>query len=184
MVRTGVAQSDGRIFQTISSPILNGAGNLAFTGALKTGVGGVASANATGVWTISPEGELATIARVGDAAPGLSGARFASFSQIAYPDEAGIAFTATLATGAGGVTTSNNFGFWAASEPGSSPSLIIRTGDSFVVGGVTKTISKFSVYSASAATAGARRSFNALGDVIFVLTFTDGTSGLFKYELP
>jgi len=184
MVRTGVAQSDGRIFQTISSPILNGAGNLAFTGALKTGVGGVASANATGVWTISPEGELATIARVGDEAPGLSGARFASFSQIAYPDEAGIAFTATLATGAGGVTTSNNLGFWAASEPGSSPSLIIRTGDSFAVGGVTKTISKFSVYSASTATAGASRSFNALGDVQFLLTFTDGTSGLFKYELP
>jgi len=62
--------------------------------------------------------------------------------------------------------------------------LIIRTGDSFVVGGVTKTISKFSVYSASAATTGAQRSFNALGDVIFLLTFTDGTSGLFKYELP
>ena len=147
-------------------------------------MGGVSSANATGVWAISPEGELATIARVGDEAPGLSGARFASFSQVAYPDEAGIAFTATLVAGAEGVTSSNNFGFWAASDPGDSPSLIIRTGDSFAVGGQTKTISTMSVYSASTATAGARRSFNILGDVIFLLTFTDGSSGLFKYELP
>lgn len=181
LLRTGVADGEGRVFQTISSPILNGAGNLVFTATLKTGVGGVSTANATGVWMVSPEGEISTVVRAGDLAPGLSGARFASFSQIACPDEAGIAFIATLATGVGGVTTSNNTGLWAAPAPGEEPVLVIRVGDSFSVGGVAKTVSAIGVFSSSANTAGAGRSFNAFGDLILKLTFTDGSSGLFAY---
>jgi len=181
LVRTGVADGGGRVFQAISSPLLNGAGNLAFTGTLKTGVGGVSTANATGVWMVSPEGEISTIARAGDSAPGLSGARFAFFSQIAFPDESGVAFIATLAAGSGGVTTSNNTGLWATPAPGEEPVLVIRIGDSFSVGGVAKTVSAIGVFSASANTAGAGRSFNAFGDLILKLTFTDKSSGLFAY---
>ena len=181
LVRTGVADDAGRVFQTISSPILNEAGNLAFTATLKTGVGGVSTANATGVWMVSPEREISTIARAGDLAPGLSGVRFASFSQIACPDEAGIAFIATLTTGTGGVTTANNTGLWVAPAPGEEPVLVIRVGDSFSVDGVAKTVSAIGVFSSSASTAGAGRSFNAYGDLIFKLTFTDKSAGLFTY---
>ena len=181
LVRTGVADGEGRVFQSISSPILNGAGHLVFTATLKTGVGGVSTANATGVWMVSPLGAISTVARAGDLAPGLSGARFASFSQIACPDEAGITFIATLATGTGGVTASNNTGLWAAPAPGEEPVLVIRVGDSFSVGGVAKTVSAIGVFASSANTAGVARSLNAFGDLILKLTFTDGSSGLFTY---
>lgn len=182
VVRTGGADSGGRIFQTLSSPILNGAGNIAFTGTLRSGVGGVSTANATGVWTVSPDGPVAIVARAGDEAPGTGGARFATFPQISYPDEAGIAFTATLA--GTGITTTNNTGLWASPSPGAPVELVLRTGDSFLVGGVAKTVSTFSAYAASAATAGAGRGFNAFGDVVFLVTFSDGTRGIFKFEMP
>ena len=181
LARTGVANPDGRVFQTISSPVLNGAGELAFTGTLKAGIGGVSSSNATGIWIVSPEGVLSTVARAGDLALGLSGAKFASFNQIVLPDEAGIAFIAKLATGTGGVTTSNNTGLWAAPVPGEQPALVIRVGDSFSVGGVAKTVSTIGVFSSSTNTAGAGRSFNAFGDLILKLTLTDKSSGLFTY---
>jgi hypothetical protein len=182
LVRTGVPDAGGRVFQTLSSPILNGAGNIAFTGTLRAGLGGVSTANATGVWAVLPEGSVATVARAGDEALGTGGARFATFTQIAYPDEAGIAFTATLA--GTGVAATNNTGFWAAPSAGAPPALVLRTGDSFLVGGVAKTVSTFSAYAASAATTGAGRGFNAFGDVVLLVTFTDGFRGIFKYEMP
>jgi hypothetical protein len=47
--------------------------------------------------------------------------------------------------------------------------------------GVAKTVSAIGVFSSSANTAGAARNFNAIGDLILKLTFTDGSSGLFTY---
>jgi hypothetical protein len=157
---------------------------LAFTGTLKAGIGGVSSSNATGIWIVSPEGVLSTVARAGDLAPGLSGAKFASFNQIVLPDEAGIAFVATLATGSGGISSSNNIGLWAAPVSGGEPVLIVRIGDSLTVGGVVKTIASFSVFSASPNTPGAGRHFNAAGDLVFRLVFTDKSSGIFRYPAP
>jgi hypothetical protein len=180
LVRTGTADADGRVFQTLSSPVLNGAGNLAFTGTLRTGIGGVSSANATGLWVVSPGGEIETVARVGDAAPGLQDARFATFSQITYPDESGIAFVATLATG-NGTTSSNNTGLWSAPSPGEQPVLVVRTGDSLAVGGSVKTVSAIGIFSPSKNTTGAGRGFSALGNLVFRLTFTDKSSGIFSY---
>lgn len=188
LVRTGALGSDGRAFQSLSAPILNDAGHIVFTGALKTGVGGVTSANATGIWTVSSNNTLATIVRAGDAAHGLNGALFASFNQIAFPEEnwnaqtAGVAFIATLATGPGGITKLNNIGLWISSTPGTAPSLVVRIGDSFSVGGVARTVSSFALFSASPTTTGARRSFNSIGELVFKLTFTDGSSGIFKYR--
>lgn len=188
LVRTGVVGSDGRIFSTLSSPILNDSGRIAFTGVLKTGAGDVTKTNASGIWTISSNNTLSTVMRSGDAAPGLNGALFASFNEMACPEEnsngqqAGVAFIATLATGPGGVTTSNNVGLWIASTPASTPALVIRKGDSFSVRGVAKTISSFTLFSASPTTSGARRSFNSIGELIFKLSFTDGSSGIFIHQ--
>lgn len=186
LVRTGVAGQDGRVFSTLSSPILNDSGVIAFTGALKAGVSDVTKTNANGIWTISSN-NLSTVARSGDAAPGLNGALFASFNQIAYPGEnshgqqAGVTFIATLAAGPG-VTTLNDLGLWIASTPASTPALFIREGDSFSVGGIAKTISSFTLFTASPTTSGARRSFNSVGELIFKLSFTDGSSGIFVHQ--
>jgi hypothetical protein len=182
VARTGTAFAEGRVFQTLSSPVLNGAGQIAFTGSLRTGIGGVVTANASGLWEVSPEGGIQTIARVGDAAPGLAGARFASFAQIVHPDESGIAFMGTLAAGTGGITTANNTGLWSSPSPGAPPVLVVRTGDSFTVGGAAKTVSAIGIFSPAANTAGAGRGSNAFGNLAFRLTFTDKTSGIFVFS--
>jgi hypothetical protein len=182
VARTGVA-SGNQTFQSLSSPLLNNAKDIAFTGALATG-GNVTSSNANGIWTISSNGTLTKIFRSGDSAPGVVGATFASFSQLAFPANGGIIFAATLATGSGGVSTTNNQGVWAASTFGANPKLVVRTGNSLSVGGAGKTISSFDFFSASSATEGVGRTVNADGDIILKLNFTDKSSSLFRYDAP
>jgi hypothetical protein len=182
VARTGVA-SGNQTFQSLSSPLLNNAKDVAFTGALATG-GNVTSSNANGIWTISSNGTLTKIFRSGDSAPGLAGATFASFSQLAFPANGSIVFAATLATGSGAVSSTNNQGVWAASSTGANPKLVIRTGNSLSVGGAGKTISSFDLFSASSATEGVGRTINSDGDIILKLNFTDKSSGLFRYDAP
>ena len=182
IIRTGVA-SGNQTFQSLSSPLLNNAKDITFTGALATG-GNVTSSNANGIWTISSNGTLTKIFRSGDSAPGVVGATFASFSQLAFPANGGIIFAATLATGSGGVSTTNNQGVWAASTSGANPKLVVRTGNSLSVGGAGKTISSFNFFSASSATEGVGRTINFDGDIILKLNFTDKSSSLFRYDAP
>jgi hypothetical protein len=182
IIRTGAA-SGNQTFQSLSSPLLNNAKDIAFTGALVTG-GNVTSSNANGIWTISSNGTLTKIFRSGDSAPGVVGATFASFSQLAFPANGSIIFAATLATGSGGVSSTNNQGVWAASSTGANPKLVVRTGNSLSVGGAGKTISSFDFFSASSATEGVGRTVNSDGDFILKLNFTDKSSSLFRYDAP
>ena len=182
VVRTGVA-SGNQTFQSLSAPLLNNAKDIAFTGALATG-GNVTSSNANGIWTIGSNGTLTKIFRSGDSAPGVVGATFASFSQLAFPANGGIIFAATLATGSGGVSSTNNQGVWASSTSGANPKLVVRTGNSLSVGGAGKTISSFDFFSASSVTDGVGRTINSDGKIILKLNFTDKSSGLFRYDAP
>jgi hypothetical protein len=182
VARTGVAFGN-QTFQSLSSPLLNNAKDIAFTGALVTG-GNVTSSNANGIWMISSNGTLTKIFRSGDSVPGVVGATFASFSQLAFPANGGIIFAATLATVSGGVSTTNNQGVWAASTAGANPKLVVRTGNSLSVGGAGKTIFSYDFTSASSATEGVGRTINSDGDIILKLNFTDKSSGLFRYDAP
>jgi hypothetical protein len=182
VVRTGVA-SGNQTFQSLSSPLLNNSKDIAFTGALVTG-GNVTSTNANGIWTIGSNGTLTKIFRSGDSAPGVVGATFASFSQLAFPANGGIIFAATLATDSGGVNTTNNQGVWAASSSSANPKLVVRTGNSLSVGGTVKKIATFDLFSASSVTEGIGRTINTDGDIILKLNFTDKSSGLFRYDAP
>jgi sugar lactone lactonase YvrE len=184
VARTGVSYSGGQTFQSLSAPLLNNAKDIAFTGALATG-GNVTSSNANGIWTIGSNGTLTKIFRRGDSAPGLPGATFASFSQLAFPANGGIIFAATLATNSlAGVSATNNQGVWAASTAGANPKLIVRTGNSLSVGGAVKTIFSYDFFSASSVTEGVGRTINSDGDIILKLNFTDKSSGLFRYDAP
>ena len=183
VARTGVSYSGGQTFQSLSSPLLNNAKDIAFTGALVTG-GNVTSSNSNGIWTIGSNGTLTKIFRRGDIAPGLVGTTFASFSQLAFPANGGIIFAATLATGSGGVSTTNNQGVWAASTAGANPKLIVRTGNSLSVGAAVKTIFSYDFVSASSVTEGVGRTINSDGDIILKLNFTDKSTGLFRYDTP
>jgi hypothetical protein len=72
-------------------------------------------------------------------------------------------------------------GLWAAESLGDTPELIVRKGDSFPVGSAPKTVSDIQIFNSTGTIAGAARHMNALGDLIFKITFTDGSSGLFCY---
>src|SRR5262245_61730844 len=65
----------------------------------------------------------------GRQAPGApAGALFGSFEQPVISSTAGVVFRATLATGAGGVTTSNDVGIWRYPATG-APILVVRESD-------------------------------------------------------
>ncbi len=180
VARTGVANSGNLTFQSISAPLLNNANGTAFTGSLVVG-GNVSSSNATGVWSVAANGTLTTVARVGDAVPGVENAKFASFTQVVFPKNGSMAFTATLQSGLGGVTASNNTGLWAQNSSGNLV-LVARTGNSLSIGGNPKTISSLEVFSSASANEGVGCSANAAGDILIKLKFTDTTSALFKYK--
>jgi hypothetical protein len=182
VVRTGQSAPGGGIFKTLSAPVLNSSNEVAFMGTLSGN--GVTKTNAAGIWSSDSSGAIQQIVRSGSAAPGIPGAVFSTFTQLASPDEAGVVFVATMATGPGGIATSNNVGLWAAEAPGDTPELIVRKGDSFTVGSSPKTISDILIFNSSTETAGAARHMNALGDLIFKITFTDGSSGIFRFLRP
>lgn len=179
VVRTGQSAPGGGTFKTLSAPVLNSNNEVAFMGTL--GGNGVTTTNAAGIWNADSSGTIQQIVRAGAPAPGITGAVFSTFTQLAYPDEAGVVFVATMATGPGGISASNNVGLWAAEAPGDTPELIVRKGDSLLVGSLPKTIADIMIFNPSADTAGAARHMNALGDLVFKITFTDGSSGLFLY---
>jgi hypothetical protein len=179
VVRTGQGAPSAGVFKTLSAPSLNSSNEVAFMGTL--GGNGVTATNAAGIWSADSSGTIQQIVRAGAAAPGVSGAVFSTFTQLAYPDEAGVVFVATMATGPGGISASNNVGLWAAEAPGDTPELIVRKGDAFTVGSAPKTVSDIQIFNTNPSTAGASRHMNALGDLIFKITFTDGSSGLFYF---
>jgi hypothetical protein len=182
VARTGVSYSGGQTFQSLSSPLLNNAKDIAFTGALAMDRN-VTSSNANGIWTISSNGTLTKIFRSGDIAPEVVGAKFASFSQLAFPANGGIIFAATLATGSEGISN-NNQGVWSVSTSDDIRKLVVKTGNSLSVGGTGKIISSFDFFSASSVTDGVGRTINSYGDMILKLNFTDKCSGLFRYDAP
>jgi hypothetical protein len=117
----------GANFSDFGNPVLNAAGQTAFVGFLQTGSDGVISSNNSGIWSES-SGSLALVVRKGDQAPGTSaGANFASFSNAVLNAAGQIAFSGTLQTGSGGVTSSNDFGIW--SEDAGALTLVARAGN-------------------------------------------------------
>jgi hypothetical protein len=183
MARTG-SHAPGinrAFFATLQTPVLNNSGQLAFLGTLALG-GSVAKTNAAGLWstTVSTNGALGLVVRTGDAAPGISNATFASFQQIVLPDSGGPLFTATLA----GVKAAANSSLWSVDQLGTLH-LVMQTGNTIAVHGVSKTIKSFSVFKALAQVSGQSRSFEPESRNLAILaTFTDGTWAVVQTQAP
>lgn len=102
----------GAVFHRAINPIVNGSGATAFSGLLRTNVGGITGDDNAGVWS-SGEGPLTMLARKGSQAPGTElGVNFLSFADPNLSDSGRMTFYGTL-SGAG-VTTENNKGIWAS----------------------------------------------------------------------
>jgi hypothetical protein len=113
------------VFGFISSPLINGTGQIAFSGNLMQGTGGVTGADDLGIWS-EGSGSLSLVVREGSAAPGTAGG--VVFSDSLGPsllnDAGQIAFVGGLA--GTDVTAANDVGIW--SEGSGSLSLIAREG--------------------------------------------------------
>ena len=104
--------SSSGLFDTLTTASLvsNGAGQIGFASLLKV-AGTITTANRYGLWMWDPA-QFGLVARGGNAASGTpAGAVFAQPQQPSLGDGA-MGFRSTLATGTGGVTTSNDTGLW------------------------------------------------------------------------
>ena len=186
-VGVGLAPSTTATFATLSDPVYNNNDAVAFRATLRVGTGEAATNASTGIWCNST-GSLALVALQGEQAAGCpTGATFANFTQLALPDQGGATnkggaiLLATLnASAAAGVSAANDLGIWAVDTTGTLQ-LVVRTGD--VVGG--KKITGLAFLPAMTYVTGQTRSFDQVsGDVVYLATFSDGSTGIVTVTLP
>lgn len=158
------------VFESLSDPVMNNLGQIAFRGVLKSGgTTGVTSSNKIGIWT-----ESRLLIRAGDVAPGTNGATFCDFLQLVFPDANGPIFLATL----NGVPASENTGVWAATKDGTL-TLVVKTGE--LLDG--KTVQSLSIFPLAQGSIGQSRSFDASsGKIVYQANFTDGSWGIYKVD--
>jgi hypothetical protein len=167
------------VFAAFSDPVVNAAGRVAFRGMLRSGVAGVSSANASGLWAQGGSG-LALVARQGDQAPGLdAGAKFVAFQQFALPDAGGLVFVAKVA--GTNVTSATNLGLWAV-DGGGAVQLVAQKGDIISVNGSDKKLKAITLFAKTPFSAGQTRSFSTDGALLFRATFTDKSTALLSKD--
>jgi len=162
-------------FGVLSFPVLNDAGQLAFSSYL-TG-SGVNSTNDLGIWSDS-SGSVALVARTGSQAPGTAnGVNFFDLTTPALNSAGQTAFRANLI--GNGVNFTNDKGIWAT-DPTGALQLIARTGEQLEVApGDFRTTSDLDFVSATGNGDGLQSGFNNLGQLVFWASFTDGSQGIF-----
>jgi uncharacterized repeat protein (TIGR03803 family) len=106
-------------FTALDDPVCDSAGSVAFTARIQLG-----GKSAFGLWT-NAGGTLVEVARVGGAAPGINGAKFAALTSYVMSQD-GVVFYAGSIAG-GGASATNNSGLWAFDETGNH--LLLREGD-------------------------------------------------------
>jgi|GEM_PF-2743317 len=183
LVRVGdpAAQAGGALFKSFGDPIVSvdGAG-YAFLAKL-TGVGASSQTDTALYWGETGGAPSVLVAREGSPAPGTGGGVFKTFSSFAAPGGGqGPIVLAKLAVGPGGVTSANDTGLWAMDAQGNLR-LLLREGTT-VIG--SKTVKSFKTIAASSGNPGITRNFNAAGEIIAVVTFTDTTVAVVTMTLP
>ncbi|HEV7402600.1 MAG TPA: choice-of-anchor tandem repeat NxxGxxAF-containing protein [Chthoniobacteraceae bacterium] len=163
----------------------NGEGQAAVAAHLR---GGVTTAAKDGVILMYRPGQPAqVVAREGDEAADLPGARWAGFPSVALADGASgpvfigkllISPRTPLATER--VTAANNLGVWAVDSHGRLR-LIARTGDSY---DATRTISALTLLGNVAGSPAQTRSVAPNGHVLYRATLSDRSQALVQVQLP
>lgn len=162
--------------QSLDAPLLNDAGQVLFSGAMKPGVGGVSTATSRGVWIADASGG-SFVARSGvGGVPGVPTARFGEFGALAFNGDGVAALSATLETGPGGVTAATGQGIWLMDAAGDGQ-LIARAGDTLA----GRTIASADFTGGSGGGDGRQRSLNEHGQLVYKASFTNGEEGLFLH---
>lgn len=167
----------------IGAPVLNESGQTAFAGFLagSSSDGGIVR-GPLGIWSESTRA-LALVALEGEQAPGTaSGVDFEGIVPSPVLNAAGQ--TVFLATVSGsGVTSLNDRGIWATDLDGELQ-LIVREGDSLEVApSEFRIISTLGFIGGTGNGDGRASGFNDRGQLAFMASFTDGSSGVFVSNL-
>jgi hypothetical protein len=170
------APISGATFASFNDPLLNNGGRVAFVGKMK----GVPASKDTGIWTNADTGTLHLVAREGDPAPGVVGARFKAITSVAFgdADASVLAFTASLASG--GVKGTNDSGLWF-STGGAEPALVLREGQPLQVHGAELTVKSFKALTVVPFASGQGNGV-ADGKVVAHLLFTNKSEALVQCD--
>jgi hypothetical protein len=168
----GTAAPAGGNYTTFTNPVLNASGLVAFQAT--TSVAG------SGIFTGTPGSPLSTAALTGTVAPNCGGATFNTFGNPVLNATGQVAFTCTLNS-----TTDTDHALFAGA-PGSLV-LVVRKGDVIDVnptaGVDNRTVSAIGLFNGSGGQDGRGMSFNDSGLIVYELTFTDGSSGIFTSQI-
>lgn len=125
--------------------------------------------------------QATVIAREGMQVTGMpAGTLWKDFTSLALPSGGvGPLFTATLKTGKGGVTSANDTGCWAVD---SSATLRLLFRESDTIGG--KKLRTFNILKAIPGSPGASRAYNAISQIVWQATFTDGSTAAIRTTVP
>ena len=175
IVSRGSSAVDSTKWSTFSDPVINAENKVAWLGR----VSGATTTTDQILSICAPAGTPTTVAREGSPAPGTAGV-FHTFNSIALPDGAhGPIFAGTLRDGIGGVWSSNDNGLWATASDGSLQ-LIFREGDAFG----TRIVKSIQALGTVINSPGQSRSFNSTGNLIALLTFSDGSQSIITVTIP
>ena len=164
-------------FSKFADPVVSSTGDVAFKASLFAAPKGTGD----GIWAHDGNA-LRLVARQQNEAPGISGAFFSKFFDIALPDDGRVIFTASLAAGKGGVSSANDYTLWREDGAG-SVALLLREGDPLEVDHLQKTIKSFVVFGpGSPGTLDHRRGFNNAGFMLVRVSFTDKSSALIRIK--
>jgi hypothetical protein len=173
----GTAAPGGGTYFAFRDPALNGSGQVAYSATLNGG-------GSSGVFVGAP-GSVQAVALTGSAAPG--GVTFGGFTNVSLNGSGRVAFYASL-TGAG-VTAANDAGVYAGSVGAFVK--VVREGDQVDVdpshpGVDLRTVADNGInFNVSlGGQDGHGFSFSDSGFLVYRLTFTDGSSGIFVSQIP
>ncbi len=183
---TGPGVVFGEKFSSITffGPRINTAGRIAFMGLLSGP--SVELTNNLGLWS-DGSGSLRLVAREGDPAPGAAvGEVFASVDFPSMNATGQVAFRGRVS--GPGVDHTNEDGIWATELDGTLR-LIARVGEMFDVNDDPliddfRMIQWVGFQNLSGGEDGWRRGFNDAGQLVFQLSFTDGSEGIFVATVP
>ena len=163
------AEGTALAFSKFGNPIVSSLGDIAFKASLLAAPKGMTE----GIWAHDGNA-MRLVKRQKDPAPGISGAFYSKFSDIALPDDGRVIFTASL----GGVSVATDSTLWREDGAG-GVSLLLREGGQLDVAGSQKTIKTFAVFGpGGVGTLDQRRGFNNTGAVLARVGFTDKSSAL------
>jgi PEP-CTERM motif len=171
----GNAAPAGGNYTGFNAPVLNASGQVAFQA--------TTSVSGNGIFVGTPGSPLAMAALQGAAAPNCGGATFnGTFGNPVLNASGEVAILGTLTTGSGSpaVTTATNQGLFAG-EPGDLV-LCVRKGD-VLAADPTSTVSAINFTTGSGGQDGKGMSFNDSGEIVYELTFADGSSGIFESQI-